>query len=337
MYFGQVAIIGADHISVSIGLALKAQKEATQIVGYDADKATANQARAMGAFDRVERNPGRACREAELVIVSVPLADMRETFAKIAPHLRPSCLVTDTARLKAPVLRWAEETLPENVFFTGGHPILHPAVAGLEPLEGLDAASETLLKNALYCFTAPSGTPDAVIDTFAAWARTLEAHPFFVDVIEHDGLQAGVEGLPDLLAIALLRTTVDTPGWHEMRKFGGYRFAIATEAADDAHKRHAEVFMNRENILLRLNILVNELMRLRDVLAQDDPEKLAQVFTTTVEGRDRWLVERAKGMWGQEGVASMDEVPSAGEQFGELFFGGLASRRRDRSDPSRQG
>jgi prephenate dehydrogenase len=337
MNFEQVAIIGANHISVSIALALKAQKDAPKIIGYDAEKVMANLARAKGAFDRVERNPGRACRDAELVIVSVPLADMREILTKIAPHLRPSCLVTDTARLKAPVLRWAKETLPENVFFTGGHVILHPAIAGLEPLEGLDAASETLLKNALYCFTAPSGTPDGVIDACAAWARMLEAHPFFVDVAEHDGLQAGVEGLPDLLAIALLRTTVDTPGWHEMRKFGGYRFAVATEAADDAHKRHAEIFMNRENILLRLNILMNELMQLRDLLDQDDPEKLADVFTTTVQGRDRWLVERAKGMWGQEGIVSMDEVPSAGEQFGEMFFGGLASRRRDRSDPSRKG
>ena len=67
----------------------------------------------MRAVDRVERQPGRACRNADLVIVAVPLPAMRETFAAIAPHLQPGCLVTDTAFLKAPVMRWAKELLPE--------------------------------------------------------------------------------------------------------------------------------------------------------------------------------------------------------------------------------
>lgn len=339
MNFEQVAIIGTDHISVSIAMGLKAQpsskKKPPRIIGYDTETVKADLARTRGAFDRVERKPGRACRDGDLVIVAVPLTAIRETFAAIAPHLRPGCFVTDTARLKAPVMRWAEELLPEGVFFAGGHPILNPAAAGLEPLEGLDAASEDLLKEALYCFTTPAGTPGTAIDTFAALARMLGAHPFFIDVTEHDGLQVGIEELPDLLAVALLRTTVDTPGWQEMRKFAGYRFAIATEAASDAHERHTEVFLNRENIVYRLNTLLAELMRLRDLLTQDDAGSLAEVFVTTAEGRVRWLAEREQGMWGKEGAAQMDHVPTAREQLGQMLFGGMASRRKERADRSR--
>jgi len=119
MDFKRVAIIGADCISVSIALGLKAQKEPPEIIGYDTDAVAADLARARGAFDQVERKPGRACRDADLVIVAVPLTRLRETLATIAPHLQPGCLVTDTAYLKAPVLRWAEELLPEGVFFAG--------------------------------------------------------------------------------------------------------------------------------------------------------------------------------------------------------------------------
>jgi len=245
MDFKRVAIIGTDCISASIALGLKAQKRPPEITGYDADPVAADLARAEGAFDRVERRPGRACQDADLVIVSVPLTSMREVFTVIAPHLQPGCLVTDTARLKTPVMRWAEELLPESVFFMGGHPVLNPTIVGIEPLEGLEAASADLLREALYCFTTPVRTSSAVIDAFAELAQVLEAYPFFIDVTEHDGLQAGVEGLPDLLAIALLRATVDTPGWQEMRKFAGYRFAAATEAAEDAHERHTAVFLNR--------------------------------------------------------------------------------------------
>jgi len=336
MDFKRIAIIGTNCISVSIALGLKAQKEAPEIVGYDADAVAADLARARGAFDRVERKPGRACQSADLVIVAVPLTRLRETFTAVAPHLQPGCLVTDTARLKAPVMRWAEELLPESVFFIGGHLVLNPTTAGLEPSEGLDAASADLLTEALYCFTTPAGTSSAAIDALAGLAESLEAYPFFIDVTEHDGLQAGVEGLPDLLVIALLRATVDTPGWQEMRKFAGHRFAVATETASDTHECHTAVFLNRENVLLRLNALLSELVQLRDVLAHDDAESLEQAFVTATEGRDRWIAEQKRGMWIKERAVSTEHIPSAGEQMKRLFFGDRITRLGKGPDRSRE-
>ena len=335
MDFKRIAIIGADCVSVSIALGLKAQSTPPTIVGYDADAVASNRARGMNAFDRVERRPGRACRDADMVIVAVPFSAIRETFAAIAPHLQPGCLVTDTARLKAPVMRWAAELLPENVFFVGGHPIFNPAIVGPTSPEGLEAASADLLREALYCFIAPAGTPGTVVDTFGDLITSLKARPFFIDVTEHDGLQAGVEGLPDLMAIALLRATVDTPGWQEMRKFAGYRFAAATAAADGASERHVPVFLNREHILRRLNVLLGELVRLRDLLAQGDADTIEETFVTTAEGRERWLQEREKGMWAKEVATGMDDIPSARQQFSQMLFGGQISRRlREEADHS---
>ena len=322
MDFKRVAIIGADCISVSIALGLKAQKEPPEIIGYDTDAVAADLARARGAFDQVERKLDRACRDADLVIVAVPLTRLRETLATIAPHLQPGCLVTDTAYLKAPVLRWAEELLPEGVFFAGGHPVPNPTTAGPEPLKGLDAAGADLLKNALYCLIAPARTPGAVVDAFAELIKSLDAQPFFIDATEHDGLQAGVEGLPDLLAVALLRATVDTPGWQEMYKFANYCFATATEAAENARERHSAILLNRGNVLLRLNILLSELVRLRDTLAHDDAEGLEKTFVAAAEGRARWIAERERGTWGRGGASDIEHVSSAGEQMGQMFFGG---------------
>jgi len=336
MDYKQVAIIGADCISVSIALGLKAQKEPPEIIGYEADIEAAKLAHSKGAFDRLERRLGQACRGADLVLVSVPLPAIRETFAAIAPHLKPGCLVTDTAYLKAPVMRWAEELLPENVFFIGGRPIPNPAIVGSISLEGLEAASAGLLREALYCFTTPTGAPGGVIDAFAGLAGTLGARPFFIDVTEYDGLEAGVEGLPDLLAIALLRATVDTPGWQEMRKFAGYRFAEATAAASDASERCAAVFLNRKHILPRLEALLSELVRLRNLLAQDDAEALEEVFVTTAAGRTRWLDEREQGMWVKERAVNTEHLPTSGEYMRQLFFGDIGIRRKGRTDYPRK-
>jgi len=337
MDFKQVAIIGADCISVSIALRLKAQDKPPKIIGCDADVGTANLARSKGAFDRVERKPSRACRGADLVIVAESLSIIRDVFADMAPHLQPGCFVTDTARLKAPVIRWAEEFLPKNVFFAGGHVIPNPAVVGSRSLEGLEAASADLLRGALYCLTTPPGTSSTVIDTFTGLITALEAYPFFIDVTEHDGLQAGVEGLSDLLAIALLRATVDTPGWQEMRKFAGYRFAAATAAADGADEHHFAVFLNREHLLRRLDVVLTELVRLRDLLTQDNAETLEETFVTAAEGRARWIGEQKRGMWVEERATGVEHIPGAGERLRQTLFGGYtASRLKDRADRSRK-
>jgi prephenate dehydrogenase len=332
----RVAIVGTNPITVAIALTLKAHKDALEIVGYDAETVTADLARARGAYDRAERKLDRVCQDADVVFVAVSLSDVRETFATIAPHLKPGAFVIDTTRLKAPVMRWAEELLPDNVFFVGGHLVPNPAVVGLEALEDLDKVNADLLKEALYCFVTPPGVADVVINACAGLAQALGVNPLFMDVTEHDGLQAGVEGLSDIVAVALLRATMDTPGWEEMRKFAARRFATSTEAADDAPDRHFAIFLNRENILRRLDVLLHELLYLRDLLSQDRQEMLKEAFVAAAEGREQWIAERNQGMWISEQTGSSVQIPNAGRQIRQMFLGGRPGRRDEDTRRSRK-
>lgn len=334
MSSNRIAIIGADVVSASIAFALQERQESLELVGYDADPAVADLANVRGVFDDIERKPGTACEGAELVIVAQPLATMESTLAAIAPHLAEGAVVTDTAPLKEPVLRWAANVLPEHASFVGGHLIPNPAVVGLQALEGLDDASADLLREALHCFTPASNTPSAAIDVCSWLADAVGANPFFIDVKEHDGLLAGVEGLPDLLTIALLRATVDTPGWEEMRKFAGRRFASATEAVDELTTRRPSLFLNRKNVLQRLDALIEELTHLRDVLKRGDGEALEQTVSEAAEGRSRWMKERRQGMWTERNTFDTRDVPSAARQMGRMIFGNLASRLKRAPDES---
>ncbi|MGD2165495.1 MAG: prephenate dehydrogenase/arogenate dehydrogenase family protein, partial [Anaerolineae bacterium] len=297
MSSSRIAMIGTDLVSVSMALALQKREESIELVGYDADPAVADLANVRGAFDDVERKPGLACEGAELVVVAQPLTKMEGAFAVIAPHLGEGAVVTDTARLKTPVLRWASDLLPERVSFVGGHPIPNPAVVGLRTLEGLDDADADLLREALYCFTPAPSTSSSAIDVCSWLAHAVGANPFFINVKEHDGLLAGVEGLPDVLTIALLRATVDTPGWEEMRKFAGRRFATVTEAVDDMDTPRSSLFLNRQNVLQRLDALIEELIHLRNLLKQGDEEALSETVAEAARGRSQWMKQRRQGMW----------------------------------------
>lgn len=342
MGFKRVAIIGAECVSASIALALKAQEPAPEIVGYDANPVLSEIAREKGAFDRVERRPDRAVRaDTDLVIISVPLGSLRDTLGTLAEHLPPGCLVTDTACLKASVMAWAAELLPEGVDFVGGHVVPNPSAVGLERLDDVlsdvDEASAGLLKGALYCFTPPAHTSSAVLNRLTELAALLGAQPFFVDVTEHDGLQAGIMDLPDLLSAALVRATIDTPGWQEMRKFAGARFAAATELDEERAEYRSALFLNRENLLLRLNGLLAELIRLRDVLTRGDAEALSQALADAAEKRANWIGETRRGLWSREDLPSFDDVPTSGERVSRLFVGEAVLERlrgpRDRRRP----
>ena len=331
-----VAILGTNVTSASIALGLKALAEPPSITGYDLLPARAELAKSKGAFDRVQRQLDRTVRDADLVLVAMPLAYVRDTFRTIGPALRDGCLVTDIARLKAPVMAWADELLPDGVHFAGGHVVINPARVPESPDE-LGDASADLLRGALYCFTTPIGSTENLVDDLFKLAADLGAYPFFMDATEHDGMQAGVEGLPSLLATALLLATVDTPGWHEMRKFGGRRFAAATASIDADHAAVPSIHHNRDNVVLRLNFLLAELIRLREILTQGDVEALGATFSKAAQARAGWIQERNRGLWGNEVTASMDQTPTSGEQVGRLFFGDrVIQRLRKGSDSPKQ-
>lgn len=320
MGFQRAAIVGTSVASASIALGLKTLSEPPSIAGYDPDRARADIARAHGAFDRVDRQLEEAVRGADLVIMAMPVTYLGDAFRTVAPVLRDGCLLIDIAPLMAPVRAWATELLPQHVRFASGHVIINPVRYASWPSSLIESDAD-LLRGALFCFSTPPGTTESLVDELSSLATSLGAHPFFMDATEHDGMQAGVEALPSLVAVALLLATIDTPGWREMRKFAGERFAAATASVEADYEDYPTLYHNRANVLLRLNRLLGELIRMRDILTQGDVAELEATFGRAVEARANWVQERAGGLWGVDTVAPMDEVPTSGEQVGRLVFG----------------
>jgi prephenate dehydrogenase len=317
MEFGKlerVAVIGLDVTNASLALGLRSLASPCDVILFDDDRTVARRALAEGICDSVARGYEDACAPADLVIIGGPQTALQGYFEGIAPHLRPDVLVTDTARLKAPSMALAAAHLPAGVPFIGGHVIPDPAAAP-DP----HIASTKRLEGALYCLTVPWGTSADVLETAVELAEALGATPFFIDVTEHDGLLAAADDLPLLLALALLRATTDGGGWHELRKLAGQQFFAATEplvmdAAALADKA-AALMANRQHTIRRLNQVLTELVRLRDILEaqhpQEDEEALAASLAEALAARSEWLEERQRGLWGPEGRADHSAVPTA--------------------------
>jgi len=322
---GRVTIVGLGCVGSSIGLALREQEPGLEVVGHDVEPAHARQAARMGAVNRTDWNLPAACEGAGLVILALSLPAVRETLEVLGPHLEEGCVLTDTAPLKVPVLEWARQYLPEHIRFVTGMPLPGPEVGVGESLVGPEAARADLFEDGLYCVTPARDTDPEAVTALLGLARALGARPLFLDPLEYDGLQAGVGDLPALVAVALLRATVDSPGWMEMRKVAGYDFATLTSPAmADPSGRRETALLNRENLLRRLDMFLEEIGHIRQWLLENDDQALCGAYTSAAEGRARWLQERADGTW--EGLPEVEELPGVGEQIGRLLFGGLLRR-----------
>lgn len=320
----RITIVGLGFIGGSIGLALHQTEADFEIVGHDRERSAANQAKKIGAVDETDWNLVSACEDADLIVVAIPVGGIKDTLAAIGPYLKPGCLITDTASIKAPVIEWAEEILPEEVDFVGGDPVVGDGGAA-----GIDAASADLFSGAIYCLTpAPGAVPDAV-RVASDFVHLLGAQPYFLDPLEHDGLMAGTGHLPFVLSTALLGITTDSPSWREMRKLASGAFEGATRfASDDPTTYRDACLVNRENIVRWIDACSDRLGELRETILAGDAQELEQVFEEAMIARQKWLRARETGDW--EGGASLSEMPTMTGFMGQLFGLGRMGRRKER-------
>jgi hypothetical protein len=82
----------------------------------------------------------------------------------------------------------------------------------------------------------------------------------------------------------------------------------------------------------RIDAMIAELGRVRELVAGSDSAALLAYFEETQDSRIRWRVERERATDESGGEPGMPEVPSLGETMQSMFFGGLASRRRRGGD-----
>lgn len=324
----QITIVGLGQIGSSIGLALKAHEVNVHRVGHDKDPQAGKESQRMGAVDDVKYNLPASIREAKIVILALPLAEIRETLQIIAPDLQEGALVLDTAPAKATVAAWAKEILPPGRYYVGLSPAINPEyLHGTE--FGVKAARADLFERGLVVVNAPMGTPGNVFNLTMELVNLLGALPLLMDTTEADGVFASTHVLPQLASATLLDMTVDQPGWQEARKLAGRPYAAVTSGTayhDDILSLTETAVENRENIVRLLNAYITALIRLRDEIDDNDREAVLERLTDAWKGRVRWLEERTAAEW-LKGEAQQVDAPSFGDRVNQMLFGSMLTDR----------
>jgi prephenate dehydrogenase len=317
----QITIIGMGQVGASIGLALADHPDLVFRVGHDKELAAANQAKKMGALDRVDINIPHAVEEAGLVILALPFDQVYDTLKAMNQDLREETVVVDLSPIKESVLAWAQELLPEKRYYVGMTPVINPEYL-LEHASGPESAHADLFKNGLMALVAPRGTPSAAIKLAADLSKLLGAEHLFIEPVELDSMMAATHLLPQLMAAALLNATVDQPGWREARMLTGRPYAESASPAvlyESTASLVQSTLGAQEHILRNIDNLIEQLTQLRRDISRRDAASLTLRLDKARKGYERWWKERNTANWGMIENAPNLELPTVKDVFGRMI------------------
>ncbi|MFA5371464.1 MAG: prephenate dehydrogenase/arogenate dehydrogenase family protein [Sideroxydans sp.] len=282
--FQKVVIFGVGLIGGSFSLALRKADKVTEVVGFGRSVATLNEARQLGILDRIGGDVALEVRDADLVLIATPVAQISGIFARIAPHLGAKTLVTDGGSTKSDVVAAARANLGGKLpQFIPAHPI-----AGAEK-SGASAAQADLYQGKKVVLTPlPENSQEAVARVRRAWewcgAAVSEMTPE-----QHDAVFAAVSHLPHLLSFALVHDLAQRDNKDLLLSFAASGFRDFTRIAASSPEMWRDICMaNREALMRELQQYAAELYVLHQALENNDAAKLEEMFSLARKMRSGW-------------------------------------------------
>lgn len=268
--FERMVIAGVGLIGGSLGLAARGRSLVGEVVGYGRGEENLETALARGAVDRYSRCAAEAARDADLLVLAVPVRSTRAVAEQLVPHAARDVVVIDVGSVKGEVVAALEGLMTPPAAFVGCHPI-----AGTE-LSGAANAVSDLFEGQL-CVLTPTANTDAralerVRSLWEGVGMRVESMP----AGEHDRLLALVSHLPHLVAYALVGAIeAERVGARDSFAYSGGGLRDTTRIAASPAEMWRDIFLhNRAEVLPAIDRFVAALARLREGIEREDASGL---------------------------------------------------------------
>jgi cyclohexadieny/prephenate dehydrogenase len=277
MIYQRVALIGLGLIASSMAHAMRAQGLTGEIVGFARSAETRTVAKELFC-DRVTDSAADAVRDADLVVLAVPVGAMEAIAAEIGPHLKPGATVTDVGSVKRAVVEAVAPHIPAGVHFIPGHPL-----AGTE-YSGPRSGFATLFQNRWWLLTPAPEADAAAVARLRSLLEAMGANVDAMDVEHHDLVLAVVSHVPHAIAYTMVGVAdhMRRVSQSEVIKYSASGFRDFTRIAASDPVMWRDVFLtNKDAVLDILGRFAEELFVLQRAIRMGDGEHLHAYFTRT--------------------------------------------------------
>ena len=277
LVFKKVSVIGLGLIGTSILHAINAKEDKDIItLAYDINPDHRDEVLKMNIASFVCNKIEEAIKDADLVILSIPVGSMSNVAKLIAPYLKEYTVITDTGSTKQSVIKDVTPYLPDNIYFIPSHPL-----AGTE-YSGPKSGFSTLFENRYWLLISDKETK-----------QTKQLESFFIklgSIVEtinmnyHDRILAITSHLPHLIAYTIVGTASDleTDLKNDVIKFSASGFRDFTRIASSDPIMWRDIFINNSDAVLEMLQRFNEdLSDLQKAIRKKDGKKLHSFFSRT--------------------------------------------------------
>ena len=280
----RLAVLGVGLMGGSFAMALRAATRDVHIVGYDRDEVNLLAARHMGVIDSAVHDAASAVREADMVMIAVPVGQFETVLASIVPALSPSAIITDVGSTKGSVVKCAKALLGSAFErFVPAHPI-----AGAEH-NGVRAARVDLFKGCSVVITPTDVGHELPRDIIRKCWEACGAKVEEMSVARHDAIFGVVSHLPHLLSFALVYDIATRTDAETYFHFAASGFRDFTRIAASNPDMWRDISLaNRDVLLQELARYREHLDRLSQLISQQDGPQREDFFRVAREARRDW-------------------------------------------------
>ncbi len=278
----RIALVGIGLIGSSIANAVRKENLAAHIAISTRSETTLARAEVLNLGDSYHAQATDAVKDADIVVISVPLSACEAVAKEISTDLKPGAIVTDVSSCKASVIADMGPHIPDGVHFVPGHPI-----AGTEH-SGPDAGFADLFKGRWCILTPPNGTDEKAVEQISELWKEMGSMVEVMEPEHHDQVLAITSHLPHLIAYSIVDTATNLQNdlKQEVIKFSASGFRDFTRIAASDPVMWRDVFMkNRDAVLDVLGQFSEDLAVLQRAIRRGEADKLEEVFTRTREIR----------------------------------------------------
>ena len=283
--FKKIVICGVGLIGGSFALALKKSGFKGKILGLERSPDLLERAHDLGIVDQNGLSLEETLRDADLIVLSVPVAQTGNALKMILPYWHDGLIVSDTGSTKTDVVAMARDVLGEKIAqLIPAHPI-----AGSE-MNGPEAAVDDLFVGKKAVIAALPENSRADVERLAdVWER-CGAIIHHLTPENHDTVFATVSHMPHLLAYGLVDYVANHPKSDLFFQYAASGFRDFTRIAGSSPEMWRDITLaNRKQLLVELDAYLKEIELIRDLVDKADGCGLEKIYTNAQEARMNWL------------------------------------------------
>jgi len=285
LYLNKLVVVGVGLIGGSVAAALKRTRAVGSVVGVGRGRANISRALEIGVIDEAAEDAGGAARDADAVLIAVPVRQTRIVLEGLRDAARAGVVITDAGSTKRDFVAAARDVLGTHVSrVVPAHPI-----AGAE-LTGVEAADATLFEGRRVVLTPlPESDPRAVALIESMWCA-CGARVTRMSAQHHDEVFSAVSHLPHVLAYTLVHLIASRTNAEELFSFAASGVRDFTRIAASSPEMWRDICAaNADRIAADIEAFQSVLASVAQQVRAGDVEALTRVFESARNARQAWL------------------------------------------------